>query len=140
MAQPDVSLDDSSGTVIIDSEFELNNKDKPLTACKIMDGTRLKCSDFLQEYEITITVNHAEDLPEDTLFESSKDADVVLAELPPLIPESRTTPGQKRKSEEDLAMSSAEELKRFKREEKAHQGFGHVVEQEPPDQFVEILN
>ncbi|GAU97571.1 hypothetical protein RvY_08846 [Ramazzottius varieornatus] len=139
MAQPDVSLDDSSGTVIIDSEFELNNKDKPLTACKILDGTRLKCSDFLQEYDITITVNHADDLPEDTLFESSKDANVVLAAMPSQAPDARTTPAQKRKSADDLAEASAEELKRFKRQEKEHLGFGHVNENGFPDQFLEIL-
>ncbi|XP_055335266.1 SUMO-activating enzyme subunit 2-like [Paramacrobiotus metropolitanus] len=69
MTAPDVELDDSSGRIIISSEDEgLKNRDKPLNFFGVEDGTRLNCEDFLQEYEIKVTISHVEELPDGKLF------------------------------------------------------------------------
>lgn len=36
------------------------NNDKKLKEMGIVDGTVLKCDDFLQNYELTVAVNHYE--------------------------------------------------------------------------------
>lgn len=36
------------------------NNDKKLKELSIVDGTILKCDDFLQNYELTVAVNHYE--------------------------------------------------------------------------------
>ncbi|XP_072394210.1 SUMO-activating enzyme subunit 2 [Diabrotica undecimpunctata] len=61
MVAPDVVLD-GKGLVVISSEegeTEVNEK-KILKDIGIVDGTILKCDDFLQNYALTITVNHYE--------------------------------------------------------------------------------
>ncbi|XP_057651651.1 SUMO-activating enzyme subunit 2 [Diorhabda carinulata] len=61
MVAPDAVLD-GKGTVVISSEegeTEVNN-DKKLKEIGIVDGSILKCDDFLQNYELTVAVNHYE--------------------------------------------------------------------------------
>nr|XP_002735932.1 PREDICTED: SUMO-activating enzyme subunit 2-like [Saccoglossus kowalevskii] len=54
---PDVEIDDGKGTILISSEegeTEENN-DKFLSDFAIINGSRLKVDDFLQQYELVIT-------------------------------------------------------------------------------------
>ncbi|KAL1488153.1 hypothetical protein ABEB36_015111 [Hypothenemus hampei] len=58
MVAPDVILD-GKGVMVISSEegeMEVNN-DKTLAELGILDGSILKCDDFLQNYELTVAVN-----------------------------------------------------------------------------------
>lgn len=61
MVAPDAILD-GKGMVVISSEegeTEVNN-DKKLNEIGIVDGSILKCDDFLQNYELTVAINHYE--------------------------------------------------------------------------------
>lgn len=71
MVAPDVEISDGKGTILISSEegeTEANN-DKLLKDFGIMDGTRLNCDDFLQNYTVTVNVIHSEKLEEGAEFE-----------------------------------------------------------------------
>lgn len=59
MIAPDVILD-SKGVVVISSEEGETepNMEKALKDLGIVEGSILKCDDFLQNYELTIAVNH----------------------------------------------------------------------------------
>lgn len=66
MVAPDVVVD-GKGVVVISSEegeTEANN-DKVLLKLGIVDGGILKCDDFLQNYELTVAVNHYEPVEKD---------------------------------------------------------------------------
>ncbi|XP_050316111.1 SUMO-activating enzyme subunit 2 [Anthonomus grandis grandis] len=59
MVAPDAVLD-GKGVIVISSEegeSEMNN-DKVLSELGIVDGSMLKCDDFLQNYELTVAINH----------------------------------------------------------------------------------
>jgi len=70
MVAPDVEIDDGQGTILISSEEGETDDiaDKPLSELNVRDGTRLKCDDFLQNYQLILTVlamtpeDEAEDL------------------------------------------------------------------------------
>ncbi|XP_065644204.1 SUMO-activating enzyme subunit 2 [Hydra vulgaris] len=70
MVAPDVEIDDGKGTILISSEEgeTEENWDKVLLDFKISDGTRLKCDDFLQNFEIAITLRDKKDINADQLF------------------------------------------------------------------------
>lgn len=60
MVAPDVEVDDGKGTIIISSEegeTEQNN-DKMLSSFGIISHSRLKCDDYLQEYQIVVNILH----------------------------------------------------------------------------------
>eukprot|EP00112_Aurelia_sp_Birch-Aquarium-sp1_P014752 Seg32.4 transcript_id=Seg32.4/GoldUCD/mRNA.D3Y31 product="SUMO-activating enzyme subunit 2" protein_id=Seg32.4/GoldUCD/D3Y31 len=70
MVAPDVEIDDGKGTILISSEegeTEVNNE-KTLSVFKITNGTRLKADDFLQNYELVVTVRQRESKDPDELF------------------------------------------------------------------------
>jgi ubiquitin-like 1-activating enzyme E1 B len=58
MVAPDVEIDDGQGTILISSEEGETDDiaDKFLQEFKIKEGTRLKCDDFLQNYNLNITI------------------------------------------------------------------------------------
>uniref|UniRef100_A0A182NGP2 SUMO-activating enzyme subunit n=1 Tax=Anopheles dirus TaxID=7168 RepID=A0A182NGP2_9DIPT len=78
MISPDVTLD-GTGTIVISSEegeTDCNN-DKKLAEMKIVDGCILKADDFLQNYELSITVLHKEPGREEAPFEIVADPDTL---------------------------------------------------------------
>ncbi|XP_076264949.1 ubiquitin-like activating enzyme 2 [Rhynchophorus ferrugineus] len=69
MVAPDVVLD-AKGVMVISSEegeTEANN-DKVLSDLGIVDGSILKCDDFLQNYELTVAINQYEAVEKDDPF------------------------------------------------------------------------
>jgi len=71
MIAPDVEVEDGKGTILISSEEgeTTSNNDKFLSDFGIKDGTRLKCDDFLQNFEIVINIANCERLENDAEFE-----------------------------------------------------------------------
>ncbi|KAK6184729.1 hypothetical protein SNE40_007138 [Patella caerulea] len=70
MVAPDVEIDNGMGTIIISSEegeTEENNE-KLLSSFGIINGSRLKCDDFLQNYNLNITIAHVEKLEDEKDF------------------------------------------------------------------------
>ncbi|XP_046993261.1 SUMO-activating enzyme subunit 2 [Schistocerca americana] len=76
MVAPDVMLD-LKGTVIISSEDgeTAENNNKTLSEIGITDGTVLKADDFLQNYELSITIMHKVPGRDDPEFEVVADKD-----------------------------------------------------------------
>ncbi|XP_032891799.1 SUMO-activating enzyme subunit 2 isoform X2 [Amblyraja radiata] len=71
MVAPDVQIEDGKGTILISSEegeTEANNN-KNLAEFGIRNGSRLQADDFLQDYTLTVTLLHSEDLEKDVEFE-----------------------------------------------------------------------
>ena len=62
MVAPDVEIEDGKGTIIISSEEgeTEGNEEKMMSEFGIVSHTRLKCDDFLQEYELVINVLHSQ--------------------------------------------------------------------------------
>ncbi|XP_072373882.1 SUMO-activating enzyme subunit 2 [Scyliorhinus torazame] len=76
MVAPDVQIEDGKGTILISSEegeTEANNN-KNLSEFGICNGSRLQVDDFLQDYTLTVTLLHSEDLEKDIEFEVVGDA------------------------------------------------------------------
>ncbi|KAI0213812.1 SUMO-activating enzyme subunit 2 [Lamellibrachia satsuma] len=71
MVAPDVEIDDGKGTIMISSEEgeTEGNAGKTLGEFGIKNGSRLKCDDFLQVYNLNINILHVEKLKEDREFE-----------------------------------------------------------------------
>lgn len=70
MVSPDVTLDGTSTIVISSEEGETDcNDDKKLVELNIVDGCVLKADDFLQNYELTITILHKDPGREEAAFE-----------------------------------------------------------------------
>lgn len=59
MQSPDVELDDGKGTILLTEEEGVTdgNEQKLLSEFNITEGSRLKCDDFLQEYNLIIIIN-----------------------------------------------------------------------------------
>jgi len=76
MMSPDVMVDDGKGTVLISSEEDetADNLPKFLSAFNIVDGTRLRCEDFLQEYNLNVTISHRESSETESEFSIIADA------------------------------------------------------------------
>ncbi|XP_076314271.1 ubiquitin-like activating enzyme 2 [Tachypleus tridentatus] len=64
MVAPDVEIDDGRGTILISSEEgeTEENKLKVLEEFGIKNGSRLKCDDFLQNFEVVLNIIHKEHL------------------------------------------------------------------------------
>ncbi|EDO46454.1 predicted protein [Nematostella vectensis] len=75
MIAPDVEIDDGKGTIIISSEQgeTEDNLPKALAEFNIINGSRLKADDFLQNYELVINIKHRTDLETDQEFEVEGD-------------------------------------------------------------------
>uniref|UniRef100_A0A182LUB3 SUMO-activating enzyme subunit n=1 Tax=Anopheles culicifacies TaxID=139723 RepID=A0A182LUB3_9DIPT len=70
MVSPDVTLDGMNSIVISSEEGETDcNNSKTLEEMKIVDGCILKVDDFLQNYELSITVLHKDPGREEVPFE-----------------------------------------------------------------------
>ena len=67
MVAPDVEIEDGKGTIIISSEEgeTTENNDKTLAHFGVSNHSRLKCDDFLQEFELVVTVLHSSSLTDD---------------------------------------------------------------------------
>eukprot|EP00116_Pleurobrachia_bachei_P003213 sb/3463475/ len=61
MVAPDVEIDDGKGTILISSEEgeTEENADKSLAIFGVTSHSRLKCDDFLQEYELVVNILHS---------------------------------------------------------------------------------
>ncbi|GAB1599119.1 SUMO-activating enzyme subunit 2-like [Argonauta hians] len=82
MVEPDVEIDDGKGTIIITSEegeTEENNE-KMLSVFNIGNGTRLKCDDFLQNYNLVITIQHVDKLEDNAEFLVCGDAEALKSQ------------------------------------------------------------
>ncbi|XP_049280187.1 SUMO-activating enzyme subunit 2 [Anopheles funestus] len=93
MVSPDVTLDGMNSIVISSEEGETDcNNDKTLEEMKIVDGCILKVDDFLQNYELSITVLHKDPGREEDPFEivadpnslKPKEEESVPSAAPPL--------------------------------------------------------
>lgn len=76
MLNPDVILD-GKGTIVISSEegeTDCNN-DKKLEQLQIVDGCILKVDDFVQNYELTVTVIHKDPARDEPSFDIVADPD-----------------------------------------------------------------
>ncbi|XP_062545984.1 SUMO-activating enzyme subunit 2 [Armigeres subalbatus] len=76
MLNPDVILD-GKGTIVISSEegeTDCNN-DKKLEQLQIVDGCILKVDDFVQNYELTVTVIHKDPARDESPFDIVADPD-----------------------------------------------------------------
>ncbi|CAN7989202.1 unnamed protein product [Ixodes hexagonus] len=81
MSAPDVEIDDGKGTILISSEegetegnktyyvFLTGNHEKYLADLGVVHGSRLRCDDFLQNFQLTLNVIHKEDLKDGVEFE-----------------------------------------------------------------------
>uniref|UniRef100_A0A131Y271 SUMO-activating enzyme subunit n=1 Tax=Ixodes ricinus TaxID=34613 RepID=A0A131Y271_IXORI len=71
MSAPDVEIDDGKGTILISSEEgeTEGNHEKYLADLGVVHGSRLRCDDFLQNFQLTLNVIHKEDLEEGIEFE-----------------------------------------------------------------------
>jgi ubiquitin-like 1-activating enzyme E1 B len=80
MVAPDVEIDDGKGTILISSEEGETEENGPRTLSEfgISTNTRLKCDDFLQEFNIVVNLIHVEKLPEDLEFELIGDVSEAL--------------------------------------------------------------
>ena len=60
MVAPDVEVADGKGTILISSEpgETTHNLPKTLKEFSVVDGTRLNCDDFLQNYTLSLTILH----------------------------------------------------------------------------------
>lgn len=70
MISPDVEIDDGKGSVLISSEEgeTEDNLDKLLSDFKITDGSRLKGDDFLQNFELVVTIRQKADIEAPDIF------------------------------------------------------------------------
>jgi ubiquitin-like 1-activating enzyme E1 B len=82
MVAPDVEIDDGKGTIIISSEEgeTEGNAGKLLSDFHITTGSRLKCDDFLQVYDLVVNIFHVEKLEEEKEFEIIGDMEKLQAE------------------------------------------------------------
>ncbi|XP_058447199.1 SUMO-activating enzyme subunit 2 [Malaya genurostris] len=78
MIDPDVIID-GKGTIVISSEegeTDCNN-DKKLDQLQIVDGCILKVDDFVQNYELTVTIVHKDPARDEANFEIVADPDTL---------------------------------------------------------------
>ncbi|KAG7153483.1 SUMO-activating enzyme subunit 2-like [Homarus americanus] len=71
MVAPDVEISDGKGTILISSEEGETeaNSDKMLKEFNVVDGTRLNCDDFLQNYTLMVNLIHSDKLEDGVEFE-----------------------------------------------------------------------
>lgn len=64
MVAPDVEIDDGKGSILISSEpgETEDNQKRALQSFGIDNGTRLKCEDYQQDYELTVILRHKDDI------------------------------------------------------------------------------
>ncbi|KAK3581161.1 hypothetical protein CHS0354_024693 [Potamilus streckersoni] len=81
MVAPDVEIDDGKGTILISSEEgeTEENSEKILEQFGINNGVRLKCDDFLQNYNLSIVIYHRDKLEEDKEFQIVGDISEIQA-------------------------------------------------------------
>ncbi|XP_013789792.1 SUMO-activating enzyme subunit 2-like [Limulus polyphemus] len=86
MVAPDVEIDDGKGTILISSEEgeTEENKYKVLEEFGIKNGSRLKCDDFLQNFEVVLNIIHKEHLEDGVEF-------VVIGNAGEPLPEENST-------------------------------------------------
>lgn len=81
MIDPDVMLEGKGVIVISSEEGETEcNLEKKLAELDIVDGTILKADDFLQNYELTVTILHKDAGRDEALFEVIADPDTLKPE------------------------------------------------------------
>ena len=63
MIAPDVEIDDGKGTILISSEEgeTEENMGRPLSYFNIGNNDRLKCDDFMQNFQLVLIVLHSEE-------------------------------------------------------------------------------
>lgn len=105
MVAPDVEIDDGKGTILISSEEgeTEDNKEKFLSDFGIRNGTRLKCDDFLQNFEIIINIVYVERLEEDKEFE-------LLGELSDIKPKNDTMETNETCTENHFTVEDSDEV------------------------------
>jgi len=99
MVAPDVEIDDGKGTILISSEEgeTEDNWEKVLSDFKITNGSRLKGDDFLQNYELVVTIRQKNDIEPPNIF-------LLEGELP-TVPQEEKAPTP---TEEESSSTSAE--------------------------------
>ncbi|XP_041376395.1 SUMO-activating enzyme subunit 2-like isoform X2 [Gigantopelta aegis] len=70
MVAPDVEIEGTGSIVVSSEEGETDeNMDKLLSDFAINNGTRLKCDDFLQNYELVVIIAHVDKFEDEQEFE-----------------------------------------------------------------------
>jgi len=111
MVAPDVEIDDGKGTILISSEEgeTEDNWDKVLSDFKIVNGSRLKGDDFLQNYELVVTIRQKSDIEAPNIF-------LLEGELPK-VPQEEKSPA------EDLVSTGGENgMSSSRKRRLSHQG------------------
>ena len=87
MIAPDVEIDDGKGTILISSEEgeTEENLQYPLSQFNIENNSRLKCDDFMQNFQLVLIVLHTEEIGTDA------NAFEVLGDVPKPEPESQNS-------------------------------------------------
>lgn len=109
MINPDVMID-GKGVIVISSEEDETecNLTKKLKELNIVDGTILKADDFLQNYELTVTIVHKDAGREEALFEVIADPDT----LKPQEEEAKKEENGKKDGEEEKKEEEPQSKKR----------------------------
>ena len=79
MLAPDVEIDDGKGSILISSEEDTNDNWDKVLSHFISNGSRLKGDDFLQDYELVVTVCQKEDIQLPDIF-------LMEGDLPTIVP------------------------------------------------------
>ena len=108
MIAPDVEIDDGKGTIMISSEEGEtdDNWDKKLSDFKIVNSTRLKADDFLQNYELVVIVKQKDDLEEMFVLEGDLPVVPPEEEKPAENGTNGTDNSKKRKLEDDVVKTN----------------------------------
>ncbi|XP_068697118.1 SUMO-activating enzyme subunit 2-like [Montipora foliosa] len=75
MVAPDVEIEDGKGSILISSEEgeTEENLPKTLSEFQVVNSTRLKADDFLQNYQLVLNIKHRDSLESDAEFEVEGD-------------------------------------------------------------------
>jgi len=114
MIAPDVEIEDGKGTILISSEEGETEENWPklLPEFKIINSTRLKGDDFLQNYELVVNVRQKDDLED--LFILEGDIPKVPEEEKPAAIQTENGSGEnpkKRKLENEATNGVTKKLK-----------------------------
>uniref|UniRef100_A0A914X6L2 SUMO-activating enzyme subunit n=1 Tax=Plectus sambesii TaxID=2011161 RepID=A0A914X6L2_9BILA len=103
MVAPDVELADGSGTIIISSEEGETTalQDKTLAELKVVDGSRLQCDDYMQNFELSLIIIHCQDFKDGIDF-------VIITDIADLKP--KEADEEMPKEEEDVECVVASEV------------------------------
>ncbi|XP_067929209.1 SUMO-activating enzyme subunit 2-like [Watersipora subatra] len=128
MQSPDVELDDGKGTILLTDEEGVTdgNETKFLSEFSISEGSRLKCDDFLQEYNLIVIIDAIEELEGGDTYRLIVDRSKLQAK-----PEQSNANGSKSESDEDDLMEIVANVSARKRVAEKGSGDDEVNTKKP---------